>query len=243
MAGSTWFNFVGSTTASAAEVNSNFDWLEGDLAPMSTGVLAPDQFNLGSTTARWSNAYISGNLKKGLTSTAMFVANANTQINQIPSYYNTVTGAGFQRSGSGNPGSINIGTLSGIDIFKLPQGAVITALGINHAVALLDNGPVSFNFTVGAMLMRTARDVGGLTTTSSPIPPLTIGAIAFGTSGVAVSAASYYTETNNLTFSTIDYDNYNYHVFSYVKTDYVPTGSFPSYYLESIFNNIKIKWT
>jgi len=58
MAGSVWHIFAASTTASAQEVNENYEWSQGDVAPHSNGVLANDQFNLGTTTAYWKGARV-----------------------------------------------------------------------------------------------------------------------------------------------------------------------------------------
>src|SRR3990167_9917727 len=45
--------FIASTTASAGEVNNNFDYSEGDVVPHSVGTLADNQFKLGTSSARW----------------------------------------------------------------------------------------------------------------------------------------------------------------------------------------------
>src|SRR3990167_4583539 len=45
--------FIASTTASAGEVNNNFDYSEGDVVPHSQGTLADNQFKLGTSSARW----------------------------------------------------------------------------------------------------------------------------------------------------------------------------------------------
>jgi len=60
MATSTWNTFANSTTASAVDVNANFDALEGDIVPMSAaGTFTNDTFNIGTSTAVWAEAHIS----------------------------------------------------------------------------------------------------------------------------------------------------------------------------------------
>lgn len=58
MAGTTWFTFTAGTKIRSSEVNSNFDWLEGSLAPMNGGSTTTAVHDLGSTTARWNNCYL-----------------------------------------------------------------------------------------------------------------------------------------------------------------------------------------
>lgn len=90
MAGSTWVTFSASTTASAAQVNSNFDWLEGDIVPMSNGALANGQFNLGTATAAFRAVYLDANTSTDHgsiffagTSSAFLTSNILSSTNQL----------------------------------------------------------------------------------------------------------------------------------------------------------------
>ena len=65
MAGSTWHTFTPGTVAKSSEVNENFDWLEGSLAPMVGGSMTTAIYDLGTTTAAWRNLYLSGNIVLG----------------------------------------------------------------------------------------------------------------------------------------------------------------------------------
>jgi len=62
MAGTTWKTFVPGTKIKSSEVNANFDWLEGSFVPMLNGAQVGSTYDLGTTTAMWRHAYISGNL-------------------------------------------------------------------------------------------------------------------------------------------------------------------------------------
>lgn len=53
-----WTEFVNSTVADANQVNANFDYLQGNIIPFSSGGSFNDnKFTLGSSSYRWSNIY------------------------------------------------------------------------------------------------------------------------------------------------------------------------------------------
>lgn len=59
MAGTTWPDLVAGRTAKASEVESKFDWLEGNLVPMLSGTTTDLAYDLGTETKRWRYAYVS----------------------------------------------------------------------------------------------------------------------------------------------------------------------------------------
>ena len=60
MAGTTWPSLLAGRKAKASEVEEKFDWIEGDIVPMSGGNLANNAYNLGTSTAQWKSLYIYG---------------------------------------------------------------------------------------------------------------------------------------------------------------------------------------
>lgn len=59
MAGTTWPNLVAGTPARAADVEAKFDWLEGNLDPMLAGTKADATYDLGTSSFRWRDLWIS----------------------------------------------------------------------------------------------------------------------------------------------------------------------------------------
>lgn len=63
MSGLNWYSFVNDTGVktqiiNATEVNSNFDWLEGDILPQLAGVTTTATYDLGSPSAHWAEGYV-----------------------------------------------------------------------------------------------------------------------------------------------------------------------------------------
>lgn len=85
MAGSTWTVFAPATKAKSSEVNANFDWIEGDIVPMSAGSQTDAVYSLGTTTARWFKGYFSDAILVGssLGSAYIHVAKDNTGASKI----------------------------------------------------------------------------------------------------------------------------------------------------------------
>lgn len=54
----TWPSLV-NRTASAADVNNKFAWLEGDRLPMNNGILTTDVYDIGSDDTPWRNGVFS----------------------------------------------------------------------------------------------------------------------------------------------------------------------------------------
>lgn len=59
MAGSVWPNLVAGARAKASEVESKFDWIEGDIVPMLGGSKVDATYDLGQSTFRFRDAYVS----------------------------------------------------------------------------------------------------------------------------------------------------------------------------------------
>lgn len=62
MAGTTWPSLSAGQPARAADVESKFDWIEGAIVPMTAGNMTDATYDLGTTTARWLNLYLGGNI-------------------------------------------------------------------------------------------------------------------------------------------------------------------------------------
>lgn len=61
-------------TASAADVNSKFNWLEGDRLPMNSGALTTGAYDIGSSFSKWGNGYFSSHIEvSSATLTSQFV--------------------------------------------------------------------------------------------------------------------------------------------------------------------------
>lgn len=59
MAGTTWPVLVAGQKARASDVEAKFDWLEGHIVPMTGGNTTTGVYNLGTTTAKWKDLYLS----------------------------------------------------------------------------------------------------------------------------------------------------------------------------------------
>jgi len=55
----TWPDLQSGKKAKASEVESKFDWIEGNLWPMNAGSLSSETYNLGSSSYKWKNIYVS----------------------------------------------------------------------------------------------------------------------------------------------------------------------------------------
>lgn len=59
--GATWPSLA-NRTASAADVNSKFEWAEGHRYPQINGVLTDNTYGIGNTSSVWDSLYLSGNI-------------------------------------------------------------------------------------------------------------------------------------------------------------------------------------
>lgn len=59
MAGSVWPALVAGARAKASEVEAKFDWVEGDLVPMLGGTRTDATYDLGTSSHRWRDLYLS----------------------------------------------------------------------------------------------------------------------------------------------------------------------------------------
>lgn len=62
MAGSVWPALVAGARAKASEVEAKFDWVEGDIVPMTGGTRTDATYDLGTSSHRWRDAYVSRQL-------------------------------------------------------------------------------------------------------------------------------------------------------------------------------------
>ena len=65
MAGTSWPSLIAGARARASDVESKFDWLEGNLVPMNSGTSADATYDIGTSAARWRNGYFSGGIVSG----------------------------------------------------------------------------------------------------------------------------------------------------------------------------------
>lgn len=65
MSGSAWPALVAGAKAKASEVEAKFDWMEGDIVPMSGGTKTDATYDLGESSFRWRDARISRNIYAG----------------------------------------------------------------------------------------------------------------------------------------------------------------------------------
>jgi hypothetical protein len=59
MAGTVWPTLVAGARAKASEVESKFDWIEGDIVPMSGGTKTDATYDLGQSAFRFRDGYVS----------------------------------------------------------------------------------------------------------------------------------------------------------------------------------------
>lgn len=57
MAGSSWPALIAGARAKASEVEAKFDWIEGDVVPMTGGVKTDATYDLGESSFRWRDVY------------------------------------------------------------------------------------------------------------------------------------------------------------------------------------------
>jgi hypothetical protein len=62
MAGTSWPALVAGARARASDVEAKFDWLEGNIVPMSGGTATDSAYDLGTSAARWRSGYLSTRL-------------------------------------------------------------------------------------------------------------------------------------------------------------------------------------
>ena len=75
MAGTTWPTLTAGQKARASDVESKFDWLEGDLVPMLGGNMTTGVYDLGTSTAAWRYIHLSGGIMaSGATALAVDVS-------------------------------------------------------------------------------------------------------------------------------------------------------------------------
>lgn len=63
MAGTTWPSLVAGTKAKASDVENKFDWIEGSIVPMNAGDKTNAAYDLGESSYRWKDLYMTGIFK------------------------------------------------------------------------------------------------------------------------------------------------------------------------------------
>jgi len=65
MSGTVWPSLVAGAKAKASEVESKFDWMEGDFLPFSAGTKTDQTYDLGSSSFKWVDGWFSGRVYVG----------------------------------------------------------------------------------------------------------------------------------------------------------------------------------
>jgi len=81
MAGTVWYNLQGGQKAKASQVNSNFDWIEGDILPMNAGSQTNGVYDFGSSSFRWRDGFFSRDLYMGFQG-KLYLGDSSTYISQ-----------------------------------------------------------------------------------------------------------------------------------------------------------------
>jgi len=71
MAGTSWPSLAAGQPARAADVENKFDWIEGSITPMTGGNQTDNTYDLGTSTARWSNIYGRNLITSSITATTV----------------------------------------------------------------------------------------------------------------------------------------------------------------------------
>lgn len=69
MSGTVWPSLVAGARAKASEVESKFNWIEGDFLPFNAGTQTDDTYDLGSVTINWVDGWFKGRVHAGAGST------------------------------------------------------------------------------------------------------------------------------------------------------------------------------
>ena len=103
MAGSVWPALVAGARAKASEVEAKFDWVEGDIVPMSGGTRIDATYDLGSSSHRWRDAYFSRqlNLPAGSAGTPAITQQGTTNGFYFPTTSQIAASAPFLASNGG----------------------------------------------------------------------------------------------------------------------------------------------
>lgn len=152
MAGTSWVNFLSNTKARAEDVNSNFDWIEGDIVPQTAGSKTNGVYDIGEVTFAWKDGFFNGigYFMGGLRMSQGSTINFNT----AGTAYIGESSAGTVQINAGNTSSAKFTST------KMLTQEVVTDYGFYH-----DRGDPS------------ANDFGLLDLTSSSWFPLTLSSI------------------------------------------------------------------
>lgn len=195
-----WTTFVNSTTADANQVNANFAYAQGDLVPHSQGVLADNQFKLGTYTARWGGlSAISINASNLiLTGTATLIGNLALDTSTAMLVFNTA-GAGMRGQIAASVNALYINSQDFIQInpnsvmaAKFESGGTTTVLvtSIFRQNLFIDTSTamVAFNTSGAGSRGRIAASVNSLYLSSEDsiqLSPNSVVSMLFNSSGNA----------------------------------------------------------
>ena len=96
MAGSAWNVFAPLTKIKSSTHNQNFEWIQGNIVPMSLGNTTDAAYDLGQTTARWRRGLYSDGIMVGQATTpsaSLHVAQASSGADYIAGVFQNNAGA------------------------------------------------------------------------------------------------------------------------------------------------------
>jgi hypothetical protein len=82
MAGTSWPTLAAGRKAKASDVELKFDWIEGNVVPMSTGEQTNNAYDLGTSAYRWKTVYAM-DLNLGGSNTTGGIVSGTTASNAI----------------------------------------------------------------------------------------------------------------------------------------------------------------
>lgn len=114
MSGTNWHSFYSGKKTSSTEMNDNFAWIQGDLLPFSSGVLADNTHDLGTFAAQWRTLHLSDSITIGgkrLTS-AGIVGYGIELTNGVLNVQTSAIRGSSNNEGGGGGREIKLGSLS-----------------------------------------------------------------------------------------------------------------------------------
>lgn len=134
MAGSVWPALVAGARAKASEVEAKFDWIEADIVPMIGGTRTDATYDLGTSSHRFRDIYISRNLIGGQGTAA------------APTY--VFTGQTTDGMWSAAAGQVAF-SCAGVEKFRIrATGAIITSASTDDAYLQITNASQSYSLGI-----------------------------------------------------------------------------------------------
>jgi len=158
MAGSSWPTLTAGNKARASDVEAKFDWIEGNIVPMTGGNTTDGAFDLGTSLARWrslytsSHVYLGGNLAVGTTSpsTRVDIRSAGNNTPTVLSIANA-NASDFMSFHSGQSGDQRaiIFWDSSLTSFELGYATAQDGTGYTRRMAIFAGGTTTVNVSFG----------------------------------------------------------------------------------------------